>query len=86
MAPSGSTKEREFLDSLAVECGQLLAAFRAAKGLRQEDLAERLGVEQGTVSRWECGKRIPRDHWRRRICAELGDTNGVIFSRLGRAL
>lgn len=79
------TTERDSLDARAKECGDLLAAFRKAKGLRQEDLAERLGVEQGTISKWERGQRIPRDFWRLKLSEELGDTNGVIFRRLGAA-
>lgn len=85
MAPTGATKERQALDPAAVECGNLLAAFRKAKGLRQEDLATKLGVEQGTISKWERGRRIPRDYHRSRLSGELGDTNGVIFRRLGVA-
>ena len=36
-----------------------LAAIRKAKGFTQATLAERLGVEQPTVQRWEVGKREP---------------------------
>lgn len=77
-----NTIERQSLDLVAKECGDLMAAFRKAKGLRQEDLAELLGVEQGTVSKWERGLRIPRDYWRPRISRELGDSTNVIFRRL----
>ena len=76
------TAERQSLDQAAKDCGDLISAFRNAKGLRQKDLAHLLGVEQGTVSKWERGQRIPRDYWRGRIAKELGDTNGVIFRRL----
>lgn len=38
-----------------------LRARREALGLSQEELAERLGVKQVTVSRWESGKRAPTD-------------------------
>lgn len=62
-----------------------MAAFRRAKGLRQEDLAEILKVEQGTISKWEKGQRIPRDYHRPRISRALDDTQGVIFRRLGSA-
>lgn len=79
---SPPTAERESLDARAKECGDLLAAFRKAKGLRQEDLAEAIGVEQGTISKWERGQRVPRDYWRLKLSQELGDTNGVIFRRL----
>lgn len=36
-----------------------LAALRKRKGFTQASLAERLGVEQPTVQRWEAGKREP---------------------------
>jgi predicted transcriptional regulator len=36
-----------------------LARLRKAKGFTQSSLAERLGVEQPTVQRWEAGKREP---------------------------
>ena len=36
-----------------------LAALRKAKGFTQASLAERIGVEQPTVQRWERGKREP---------------------------
>lgn len=77
-----NTIERQSLDKAAKECGDLIAAFRQAKGLRQEDLAGLLGVEQGTISRWERGQRIPRDYWRVQLTKVLGDTSGVIFRRL----
>ena len=36
-----------------------LKALRLRKGFTQGDLAEKLGVEQPTVQRWEKGKREP---------------------------
>lgn len=34
--------------------------FREAMGWTQAELAERLGVSQVSVSRWETGERVPR--------------------------
>jgi len=34
-----------------------IRAWRDARGLSQQDLAEALGVRQATVSRWETGER-----------------------------
>jgi transcriptional regulator with XRE-family HTH domain len=36
-----------------------LQEWRKYNSLTQEQLAGRLGVDKGTVSRWEAGKRIP---------------------------
>lgn len=40
--------------------GQLVRRGRERAGLGQGDLAERLGVRQQTVSRWEVGLAVPR--------------------------
>lgn len=39
--------------------GAFLAAVRKEKGLTQQDLGERLGVTNKTVSRWETGAYLP---------------------------
>lgn len=39
--------------------GQILRQKRKAKGLRQWELAEEIGVNQRTVSSWEKGQRWP---------------------------
>lgn len=38
-----------------------IAEWREAKGLTQEQLAQRLDTTDVTVSRWETGKRFPDD-------------------------
>ena len=37
-----------------------LKEFRQKMGIRQEDLAEALGVMSKTVSAWETGRSLPR--------------------------
>lgn len=44
-----------------------LKRFRKSRGLTQAALAERLGVEQATVSRWECGTHEPELGIQRRL-------------------
>lgn len=44
-----------------------LRRVRIANGLTQADLAEQLGVEQATISRWEQGKQIPGESTQDRI-------------------
>lgn len=39
--------------------GKFLAALRHEKGFTQEELGERIGVTNKTVSRWETGKYLP---------------------------
>ena len=39
--------------------GALLKTLRKEKGLTQEGLAEKLGVSNRTVSRWETGSNMP---------------------------
>ena len=39
--------------------GKFIAENRKAKGLKQKELAEKLGVSDKTVSRWENGNYMP---------------------------
>ena len=39
--------------------GSFIKDIRKEKGLTQEQLAEKLGVSQKSVSRWETGKTMP---------------------------
>ena len=48
--------------------------FREEKGIRQSELALRLGVSQNTVSQWETGMRMPRVDMLRKIAGIFGCT------------
>ena len=50
-------KEKLFMDQIKV--GEFLASLRKEKGLTQEALAERIGVTNKTISRWETGTYMP---------------------------
>lgn len=39
--------------------GQALRRFRRLNGIKQGDIAQRLSVSQGSVSRWESGTQMP---------------------------
>lgn len=39
---------------------KLMVEFRKKKGMRQADVAELLGVNRSTVTKWEDGKIMPR--------------------------
>ncbi|WP_461102192.1 helix-turn-helix domain-containing protein [Spirosoma koreense] len=60
--------------------GQTLKELRKAKGLSQEDLAEKLGVRSGkqTISNWELGKNEPTLSDIRKIAEVLGTTVGYL--------
>ena len=42
-----------------IKLGSLLKELRKEHGLTQEQLAEKLGVTNRTVSRWETGTNVP---------------------------
>jgi peptide/nickel transport system substrate-binding protein len=47
---------------------------RSRKGWSQAELAEKVGTSFEMVSRWERGVTVPSPHYRRRLCAVLGQT------------
>ena len=54
--------------------GQFLGQVRRERGLTQEQLAQRLGVSQRTVSRWETGRNMPDISMLTALCAQLDIT------------
>ena len=52
--------------------GKFICAMRKRKGMTQEQLGERLGVTNKTVSRWETGKYMPDIDKLRELSAILG--------------
>ena len=42
-----------------IKIGKFIAALRKEKGLTQEQLGEKLGVTNKTISRWETGSYLP---------------------------
>lgn len=51
--------------------GQYIAKKRKVKNLTQEQLAEKLGVSNKTISKWENGKCIPDYSVIQNLCKEL---------------
>lgn len=47
----------------------------------QKEVAAALGVCQGTLSQWECGRRIPTDENKRALAAYYGSSVEEIFYR-----
>lgn len=52
--------------------GELIRRRRTALGMTQAQLAQRVGVTQGAIQKWETGTRLARDYWRLRLAQELG--------------
>lgn len=58
-----------------------IAYFRNARGMTQAQLADKLDVNQATVSTWEHGKSGPAKKYVPRICAILGVREDELFIR-----
>ena len=54
--------------------GKFIAQKRKEKNLTQEQLSEKLGVSNKTVSKWECGKCMPDYGIVKPLCQELNIT------------
>lgn len=51
--------------------GKFIAQRRKARGFLQKDIAERLGVSEKTISKWECGNGLPEVVFMEPLCAIL---------------
>lgn len=47
--------------------GQALKRHRQVRGMSQRELAGRMGVDQGTLGRWERGIRVPKGRFASKI-------------------
>lgn len=66
------------MDQIAV--GRFIAQKRKEKNLTQERLAEKIGVSNKTVSKWETGKCMPDYSVIELLCEELGTTLAELMS------
>lgn len=57
-----------------IQIGKFIAACRKEKGMTQAQLAEKMGVSDRAVSKWETGKNMPDSSIMLDLCAELGIT------------
>ena len=57
-----------------VKIGKFISELRKERKLTQEQLAEKLGVSQKSVSRWETGKNMPDMSLLQGLSSELGIT------------
>jgi len=68
--------------SIAVRVGQAIRAARAAKGITQKILAERLEVSQSVVSKIEYGRHKQNVQQIANVAAALGVTVGSLFGEV----
>lgn len=59
--------------------GKFIAELRKSKGMTQEKMAERLGVSNKSVSRWENGRNLPDASLFEPICELLGISLTELF-------
>ena len=63
-----------------MKIGKFIAALRTEKGMTQEQLGEKLGVTNKTVSRWENGNYMPDVEMLSLLSNELGVSINEIIS------
>lgn len=56
-----------------------LAEVRKEAGMSQEELAEKLGVKQPTISSWERNRTIPKPYYMQKIQDIFGKPKEDIF-------
>lgn len=63
-----------------IKIGAFIAKKRKVKNLTQEQLAQRLGVSNKSVSKWECGRCMPDYSVIELLCKELDVSIAQIFN------
>ena len=71
-------KEAEMIDQIKI--GQFIAAQRKSQGYTQAALAEKLGITDRAVSKWETGKSMPDTSIMLELCALLGISVNELLS------
>lgn len=63
-----------------IKIGKFIASCRKARNMTQMQLAEKMGVSDRAVSKWETGKSMPDASIMQELCSELGITINDLFS------
>ncbi|MCH5147903.1 MAG: helix-turn-helix transcriptional regulator [Clostridiales bacterium] len=63
-----------------VKIGQFIKAIRKEKNLTQREVAERLGISEKTVSKWETGNGLPEVSLMLPLCELLGISVNELLS------
>lgn len=61
-------------EAALIAFGKRVRAARKRLGMEQEELADMLGTDAGTISRWERGKGYPQAPQLARLAKALGDS------------
>ena len=62
------------------DIGKFISELRKSKKITQEELAEKLGVNNRTISRWENGNNMPDVSLYKPLCDELNITINELLS------
>lgn len=60
--------------------GKFILEMRKQKGLTQKELAEKVGISDKTISKWECGNSMPDISYLEALCNSLGITVNELLS------
>lgn len=63
-----------------IQIGEFIAEERKALNYTQRELAEKLGVSDKTISKWECGNGLPEVSLMMPLCKELNITVNELLS------
>lgn len=60
--------------------GKFILEIRKQKGMTQKELAEKIGVSDKTISKWECGNSIPDISYLESLCNSLNISVNELLS------
>ncbi len=63
-----------------IKIGKFIATLRKEKSLTQEEIAEKLGVNVKSVSRWENGRNLPDPSLMKELCGILDISINELFA------
>jgi transcriptional regulator with XRE-family HTH domain len=81
--PAGLSVKGQLLDYSELAFGDRLKRAREGAGITQEQLAERVGVDQVQVSKWERNDTMPRADRLAAIADGLGDVQALYWLLTG---
>lgn len=63
-----------------VKIGKFILEIRKQRGMTQKELAEKIGVSDKTISKWECGNSIPDITYLEALCNSLNISVNELLS------